>query len=1341
MSRTVTVIDAATGARADVRLTPDTARVTDLVARLQELTCSTHPRLGRAGTPLDDRTRVGDLRDGEVLEFGPRPGEEPPPKTTLEVTAGPDAGRRWPLPPGAYVIGRLGDLAVDDETVARHHARIVVSAMGQVAVEVLSAQQPATPWLPGEPLTLGHTTIVHGRTSDTVPLTAAAAGTALVNRAPRIATPARPRTITFPAAPTAPTRTRIPVLASVAPLAVGVALAVVLRRWEFLAFAVMSPLVVLGQAGSDRWSAHRELKRARRAHDAAVAAAEDSLAAALAEERLCRLETAPDLAAVAAAARGRTTLLWQRGIDDDDTLLLRLGLGSLPAETTVEGRDVRPVIDGVPVCLTFENGAVVGICGGPVAHAVARTLLLQAAVLHGPSALTISVVAPGQAGRWSWTRWLPHLRRSDGRIDLALHHDKVRRLIDDGEPHADARRLVVIAGASDTTLAGAFAAQPRTCVIWVADDAADLPGNCSTVITVDATAPHRLRLRSRSAGPTEISADLVPACVAEDAARALAPLRDAGAAATSLPTLVRWSDLNELPVHDVEMTATAMVRRWGAGATTRIRLGLSARGPVELDLRDDGPHALVAGTTGAGKSELLQTLVAGLAAGSSPADLSLLLVDFKGGAAFGACTRLPHTVGVLTDLDTSTTTRALQSLSAELRRRERLLADEHLPDLESWLRRRPAADERHAMSRLVIVVDEFATLAEELPDFVGGLVGIAQRGRSLGVHLVLATQRPEGAVSADIRANTRLRICLAVARDAESRDVIDSPAAVGISRTTPGRALIRVDSGGLLEVQTARVAAPCMQAETHEVVLLSPGDDDLETRAQPDHTDAPTELDLLVEAASHAAATSGAACPHPPWLPPLPTEISLAGFGNRVQGGDTVTVGLVDEPHELRQSPMTVRVTDAEPLLIVGGARSGRTTAALAHVVALAAASSPDELHVWAIDGGGGLDQLRSLPHVGAVIDARDCDRVERLFVHLATTVEQRRRSPQGDSRRLLLVVDTWEAVTSADADAGRCTDLLVKLLVDGPAAGLRIVVTGGRAALTGRLASAISEKFCLQLADPSDYLLLGVPPREVPRQMPPGRALRARDHALVQFASADEAAWDNAAAWPAPTSAPRRFEPLPACVPLHAVFGRRGRDVAGVVVGLRGDDLQPVILDPAETGTFLVSGPPRSGRSTTLLSIAAQIHDRRVTALCTRTSGLQRRRDLAHVVDVSDQDGLEQAMTSLAIGGALLVDDIDLIDDQRVLDQLETAVRSARDAGGFVVLAGTTDAMTASFRGPVAHARRARSGLLLRPESPHDGELLGLRLRRRGNITDPPGRGILALHGHAVAVQVPNPD
>jgi S-DNA-T family DNA segregation ATPase FtsK/SpoIIIE len=234
--------------------------------------------------------------------------------------------------------------------------------------------------------------------------------------------------------------------------------------------------------------------------------------------------------------------------------------------------------------------------------------------------------------------------------------------------------------------------------------------------------------------------------------------------------------------------AASIAARWQAsGGTTRAVIGACYDGPFGVDLAKDGPHGLVAGTTGSGKSELLQTLIASLACASRPDEMTFVLVDYKGGSAFKDCVHLPHVTGLVTDLDAHLTQRALASLPAELTRRERVLAAAGAKDIEQYAERGSLQPRYRPLPRLVIVIDEFASLVRDLPDFVTGLVGIAQRGRSLGIHLILATQRPSGVVSADIRANTNLRIALRVTDAAESADVIEVPDAAQISRATPGR--------------------------------------------------------------------------------------------------------------------------------------------------------------------------------------------------------------------------------------------------------------------------------------------------------------------------------------------------------------------------------------------------------------------------------------------------------------------------------------------------------------------------------------------------------------------------
>ena len=1014
-----------------------------------------------------------------------------------------------------------------------------------------------------------------------------------------------------------------------------------------------------------------------------------------------------------------------------DALTLRLGLGDLPSTVPIQGDPRRPTLRTVPVCVDLLATRVLGICG-EAADALARSLVVQAATMLGPADLAITVLAPTAGCRWAWARWVPH-------ASLATTAAQVRTQLDRLIAADRSRLQLVVVDGADPELTGALAQQDRTIVVCLAPNAERLPAACAAVVSVTGSTG---RLQQTADTQIRFDADLVSTVVAEGVARALCPLRDGRTAATALAQTVTWSQLHDVGLGTPD-AAHALVRRWRAGPSTTVCLGFSADGAHFVDLQTDGPHLLVAGTTGAGKSELLQSLVASLVAGNSPADLNLLLIDFKGGAAFGPCEALPHTVGVLTDLDASTTTRAIESLTAELRRRERVLAQAAAPDIDGWRARQLKEGGRcEQMPRLVIVVDEFATLTEELPEFVGGLVGIAQRGRSLGVHLVLATQRPEGAVSADIRANTRLRICLAVAREAESRDVLDSPRAMDISRKTPGRALVRAGYTNWSRCRRLAWPAPphaaaagACRADVELVPLTAWGEEDASD--EPD-AQAETELDLLVAAATEAAAICSARPVSPPWLPPLPAHVTLAELPN-VDSELSVAVGLLDLPQLQAQPTLTIGVDDAEPWLILGGARSGRTTAAVTLTTGLAAMLGPDDLHVYVIGRGPALTNVDALPHTGGVVDMRDVERVERVLMFLTSEVELRGTGLDMTRPHLLLLIDGWESLVAAtaDIDGGKCQDLVLRLVAHGPAAGVRVVLTSDRSGLTGRLAASVRHRYCLRLPDPADYALLGMAPRRLPSNMPPGRAIRAEDGTSVQFALADETTRHRAESWPAPSSPPRRFEALPSRVPLHTLGPSTGR----LIVGVGGDDAAAVLLDPQETGgAFLVAGPPRSGRSTALVSIAAQLRGRSPLALCSRPGPLRQRRDLALIADANDPLQSREALESLPADGALLVDDIDLLDDPALLDGIESAMRRLREGGGLAVLAGTTDAMTASFRGPVAQARRARAGLLLRPEGAHDGDLLGVRLRRRTGHTDPPGRGVLAVHGHAVPVQVPDP-
>ena len=476
-----------------------------------------------------------------------------------------------------------------------------------------------------------------------------------------------------------------------------------------------------------------------------------------------------------------------------------------------------------PVDIDLSGGGVVGVVGHRTgAVGLARSLVLQAATAHGPADLAVAVlVAPHRIADWDWVKWLPHVldRDGSGHRLLAADPDQAGELLrgllerasmppagGDNRPVPPTLLMVL----DDESLTEGRRSLARSVLrgsagpvaaIVVARSDDRLPAACTTVIDVvdrdGGAVVHSLATGER--------VDDVTACgmadrTARRAARALARFDDPEhvAIGSGVPAAVRL-----LPLLGLDPpTPEGVIGSWSAAGGDpglMAPLGVTQDGALDIDLVGDGPHGLVAGTTGAGKSELLRTLVAALAARYPPDLVTFLLIDFKGGSAFDICGGLPHTVGLVTDLDEHLAARTLRCLEAELRHRERTLRAAGVDDLAAYRRLDPPV----ALPRLVVVVDEFATLAAELPDFVDALVGIAQRGRSLGVHLVLATQRPSGAVSENIRANTNLRIALRMQDASDSRDVIDRPDAAAIGRNQPGRALARLGPGELLGLQVA----------------------------------------------------------------------------------------------------------------------------------------------------------------------------------------------------------------------------------------------------------------------------------------------------------------------------------------------------------------------------------------------------------------------------------------------------------------------------------------------------------------------------------------------------------
>ena len=1028
--------------------------------------------------------------------------------------------------------------------------------------------------------------------------------------------------------------------------------------------------------------------------------------AAVREQRAARWQhhvaTTPSVAEAIAAATTRRADLWARRADHDDAFRLTLGWGVVEWEVVVDrtggptsAAHVEPAtvlaaaerFEDAAVPVDLGPGAALAV-GGAGASAVTCSLVVQLATWVGPADWRLAVVVDDPAS-WDWCRWLPHAS-TGGRAQLAAADDGEQvagtlARLQDGDP----RHVVVVTDRPDLLaqrtgpLRRFVAGAPSVAVVVVvgADDAA--PAMCRSRLEIgsiglarwwpDTTVAHR---------PEPVHAAGVPMATAAAVARVLAGLHDPedpASATNALPPSVSLGTLSAEhgvgPIDD----AIAIAAAWRSGGDDPppvAVLGATADGVVEIDLARDGPHALIAGTTGSGKSELLRTLVASLATRSSPDHLTFVLVDYKGGSTFDVCAELPHTVGVVTDLDDRLAERALVSLEAEIRRRERILRGAGTADLSEYR----AVPGTAPLPRLVVVIDEFAALAAELPTFLSALVGVAQRGRSLGIHLVLATQRPAGVVSDDIRTNTNLRLALRLQDAADARDVVDDDAPATFPRGTPGRTMLRLGPGETVVFQSAHSSGPVTLSAADGLRVVEDTDGAVPTGG------VGTELAVLVGSIRHAAALSDVEPPHRPWLPPLPPSLEPELVDRAAPGASAV--GFVDVPDAQRRRPLRWGPADGS-LALLGGRGTGTTSALISLVVAACAAGADGAPHVYVVDGRGDdrLDGLDALANCGGVVRPHERERLERLLRRLVTEIDRRRsQGGRSGSPDVIVAVDGMpelRAALDAPTDGGPY-EALRRVVTEGAAVGVVCLMTGDRpGAVPPALLAACAERWIFHLDDPSEAGVGGLSASSVPGAVPgrlvvgvvaPGGAAgRPADPARTTRGS-------RASAGRRAADGRRRFD---------AAGGRADRRRRGRARGRRRLRVaRPRPGWPSPTASTCSSvGPARSGRSTALVRLAtswsAAHPGAPVHVVCP-----VRRSPLSSWAEVGGLDAALEAVAGVPSGQPCLL----VVDD---------AERVADPSGALAALA-----VGASSRR--AGRRRRPTGRAARPLRPLDGRRAG---------------------------------
>ncbi|WP_299055763.1 type VII secretion protein EccCa [uncultured Nocardioides sp.] len=1020
----------------------------------------------------------------------------------------------------------------------------------------------------------------------------------------------------------------------------------------------------------------------------------------------------PEPSVLPSLAEDRTRL-WEHRPDDERFLEVRYGLNTqplalelVPPETTAVDQ-VDPAAASalhrllvvhrqqphLPASVDLRGFDRIELCGeAETARSLARSMICSAAAFHSPDHLVVAVLASDRnLAHWDWVKWLPHAQSAE-RTDAVGPMRMVTTSLEE-------LGTMLPPDLSERPRFGADERGATPHILLVLDGGHLPPGNhivppygLHGVTLLDVPSrwdeleePTRLRLQLLDAEPPRTGpaagkppvravlvreepvsayADQCDLATAEAFARRLAPLHvvSAGSESSGPAELTGPTDfMDMLGLGDVRTFETdGAWRPRPARDRLRVPIGRGDGGLISLDIKESaqqgmGPHGLVIGATGSGKSEFLRTLVLGLALTHSPEQLNMVLVDFKGGATFAGMSDMPHVSAVITNLQQELTLvdRMQDALSGEMVRRQEMLREAgNFASIRDYDKARSSGEDLPPMPSLFIVVDEFSEMLSAKPEFIELFVAIGRLGRSLGLHLLLASQRLEEGRLRGLESHLSYRLGLRTFSAAESRTVLGVPDAYELP-ADPGLGYLKPDQSQLLRFKAAYVSGPppgrrrvqrdeggnvrgILPFSVSEVLALDPGDDEPEAEpvvAPVGEGDQKSLLDIAVER------MLGKGLPaHQVWLPPLDEpdtldalmgdltedpQLGLVSPSWRSRGGLVIPLGTVDKPREQRRDTLTIDLGGASGhVAVVGGPRSGKSTLLRTITASLALTTTPLESQLFVLDfGGGTFASLTDLPHVAGVATRSEPDVVRRIIAEVSGVVDRREayfRSQGIDSietyrsRRaagrvddgwgdVFLVVDGWSTLR---ADFEDIEMELQQLAPRGLTFGLHLVVGATRwADFRAAMRDMFGTRLELRLGDPLDSEV----DRKVADLVPSGRPGRGLVPGKLHFlgglprvdGSSDASTLTDgiedlvkrsSAAWSGQTGPKLRL--LPERIDLERVIelAGAGDDDPRVLLGIDEKELAPVALDLEKEQHLLVFGDSQSGKSTLLRSYIREV-------------------------------------------------------------------------------------------------------------------------------------------------------
>ena len=873
------------------------------------------------------------------------------------------------------------------------------------------------------------------------------------------------------------------------------------------------------------------------------------------EEEESLRDTYCDVASDVDTAMNFDRRLFERTREDADFLCVYLGKGSVESERQIDYRkqermevgdeltdlpekicDMYAKIDHAPVYADLKNANAVGVVGEKKAlYAMFKNIAIDISVRHYYGDVRLFLLVDDEK-QYEWVRMLPHLGNEKGTRNIVCNNESKNNLFENLFRELNYREqtknipyyCVILVenefGIKNHPISRYIerAAELGMVFVFFETSAEKLPLHCNQIVTLTSGHEGNICLSENGNKVQEFEYQAISDMQAGAVVQMLAPVycEEIGLENSLRKNITLFELLHIFAAEDLDLG-----KRWSESQiykTMAAPLGVNAKDEiVTLDLHEKfhGPHGLVAGTTGSGKSEILQSYILSAATIFHPYEIGFVIIDFKGGGMVNQFKDLPHLIGAITNIDGREIDRSLKSIKAELLKRQELFAQANVNHIDKYIKLYKEHKVAVALPHLIIIVDEFAELKAEQPEFMKELISAARIGRSLGVHLILATQKPSGQVNEQIWSNSKFKLCLKVQTREDSNEVLKSPLAAEIKE--PGRAYLQVGNNEIFELlQSAYSGAPEKSEEGMEeryvisqVALSGKRKKIFEHKPATGNGSNRTQLEAIVDYINDYCEKNSISKLSNICLPPLTEHVVYQYEAENEASEMMVPLGVYDDPEHQYQGTFFSDF-GRQNTIIIGASQMGKTNVLQLLIRSLADHNSPDQVSLYIMDFGSMvLKCFENLKHVGGVVLAAEDEKLKNLFKMLMTEMDIRKTALMNfgvssysaykdaggkNIPKTYLIIDNFNAFKELYLDNYEAD--FIKLCRDGVSLGISVIITNASSNGIGyRHMSNFENHICLTCVESTEYSSMFDRCRMEPKSVP-GRVLIESNHVIYEL-------------------------------------------------------------------------------------------------------------------------------------------------------------------------------------------------------------------------------------------------